>query len=227
MRPEIRAIIYSFFDYETYACDLLKLANNRITVSSSMKYLEIPYYYSKQVESWTIPAEIKYLTNLIELNLSSSNLSGPLHPSLFQLTSLKVLQLNSNRLKGLIPKEIAKLTHLTFLDLSNNFLSGVLPSEIWSLDDAVMLYLNSNNFQGFIPDVPIGKMQSLMRLNLNNNQLLGFFGKGISQMPKLQLLGLDNNVINHVPVLTSTSLYWIHLNGNPLNGISLFSLLLA
>lgn len=216
MRPEIRAIIFSYFDYEKYAADILKISHEGIQISS-MKYLEISTYYSK-VQEWTLPSEIRYLTNLLELNLSSSNLSGKIDTSIFELTSLKVLRLNNNHLIGSIPKEIFKLVNLFYLDLSHNSLSGVLPSELWNLNNAHMIYLQSNNFQGLIPDVPPQRMQSLMRLFVNNNQIIGFFGEGLSQMPSLQLLRFDNNAIRHVPVLRSTSLHWVHLDGNPLDG---------
>ncbi|XP_028794817.1 putative leucine-rich repeat receptor-like protein kinase At2g19210 [Neltuma alba] len=67
---------------------------------------------------------------IIELNLSSSNLSGAISQSFFMLKSLEYLDLSNNSLTGSLPDFFIHLQHLKTLNLSGNRLSGEIPSAL-------------------------------------------------------------------------------------------------
>jgi LPXTG-site transpeptidase (sortase) family protein len=99
--------------------------------------------------SGSIPNSIGNLTNLVELEISSSslknsNLSGPIPSSIGNLTHLTSLTLRYNKLTGSIPASIGNLSSLSGLDVSNNPLSGSLPVELSSSDLNYINYFNTN-----------------------------------------------------------------------------------
>ena len=99
------------------------------------------------------PSSIKGISTLINLALSSNEISGKL-PDLSSLRNLNVLDLSGNELdsdlpimpKGLlmaflsnnsflgeIPPQYSQLNQLQHIDVSFNMLSGTPPSELFSL----------------------------------------------------------------------------------------------
>ncbi|KAL2332316.1 hypothetical protein Fmac_019897 [Flemingia macrophylla] len=64
------------------------------------------------------------------LNLSSSGLSGKIHPSISKLTMLEKLDLSNNNLDDEIPDFLSQLQQLKILNLENNNLSGAIPSAL-------------------------------------------------------------------------------------------------
>ena len=77
--------------------------------------------------------EICNLTDLSEINLSFSNLTGEIPSCIGNLTNLTCLDLGNNQLTGEIPSEIGNLTNLTYLYLYNNQLTGEIPQEVCDL----------------------------------------------------------------------------------------------
>lgn len=65
-----------------------------------------------------IPAEIRHLQNLEELNASNNNMTG-VPAEIGQLKKLRVLNLSNNQLTGL-PYELGNLSSLKVLNLSGN-----------------------------------------------------------------------------------------------------------
>ena len=120
-------VVYSVEDTDT-----LNLFNNQLTGS--------------------IPSEIGYLTNLINLYLNNNQLTGPIPPEIGNLTNLTHLYLQSNSLTGSIPPEIGNLTNLTDLSLSFNSFMGSIPPEIGNLTNLTHLNLGFNSFIGEIPE---------------------------------------------------------------------------
>ncbi|KAG4961511.1 hypothetical protein JHK87_038144 [Glycine soja] len=64
------------------------------------------------------------------LNLSSSELSGMIDPSISYLTMLEKLDLSNNNLNGEVPDFLSRLQHLKIINLDNNNLTGSIPSEL-------------------------------------------------------------------------------------------------
>ncbi|RVW51923.1 putative leucine-rich repeat receptor-like protein kinase [Vitis vinifera] len=70
---------------------------------------------------------------IISLNLSSSNLTGNIHPSFSQLKSLANLDLSYNNLTGTVPEFFADLPLLMVLNLTGNQLTGSVPQTIMEM----------------------------------------------------------------------------------------------
>ena len=64
---------------------------------------------------------------MVEVNLSSQNLSGIISPAFAILSMVERLDLSKNQLKGVILEALTTLTYLKILNVSNNDLSGLLP----------------------------------------------------------------------------------------------------
>ena len=67
---------------------------------------------------------------VLQLRLSSNNLSGEIPAELGSLSNLRVLTLGLNELSGEIPTELGNLSNLTYLHLNDNELSGCVPSSL-------------------------------------------------------------------------------------------------
>ncbi|KAG5628878.1 hypothetical protein H5410_000595 [Solanum commersonii] len=123
-----------------------------------------------------IPESFSHLTLLLDLVMSSSNLSVPILKPLWNLTNIEVLDLHNNHLEGPISPflRFAKLrefslrknnfdgqfeyfpfnrswTQLETLDFSFNFLPGPIPSDVSGLQNLQSLSLSSNQLNGTIP----------------------------------------------------------------------------
>ncbi|XP_057984619.1 nodulation receptor kinase-like, partial [Hevea brasiliensis] len=80
---------------------------------------------------------------IIRLNISSSNLRGPLPANITGLTNLMQLNVSHNDFTGKIP-EFPSSSKLTSVDLSSNDLVGFLPNSLTSLPNLTSLYYGCN-----------------------------------------------------------------------------------
>ncbi|KAI9336298.1 hypothetical protein BDR26DRAFT_864862 [Obelidium mucronatum] len=145
-----------------------------------------------------IPTQISNLVNLTQLDLTDSNLVGPIPADLMKLTRLRFLSLAVNKLSGEIPQEIGNLVHLTHLYLETNEFTGSIPSSIGNLKNLLYLYLHSSNLTGEIPE-SIGNLKQLERLTLRHNKLSGTLPLSLfTNCTRLTLLYLYGNQISGV-----------------------------
>nr|GFA53024.1 hypothetical protein [Tanacetum cinerariifolium] len=119
----------------------------------------------------TIPELLGNLTRLIELDLSSNQLTGSIPKSLGKLSMLKKLDLSNNLLNGTISLSMGRLSRLEFVYLHDNLFSSISPS-LGNLSQLRFLDLSSNLLQGPLPD-SIGKLSKLEFLDVSNNCLSG------------------------------------------------------
>ncbi|XP_065877918.1 probable LRR receptor-like serine/threonine-protein kinase At1g74360 [Euphorbia lathyris] len=112
------------------------------------------------------------LPNVVRLDLSYNNFSGPLPVELSQMPSLKYLILAYNQFNGSIPEEYGNFSTIQALDLSFNKLTGSIPSSFGNLKSLLWLMLAGNMLTGEIPR-ELGNCSSLLWLNLANNNLSG------------------------------------------------------
>ncbi|KAG5515160.1 hypothetical protein RHGRI_036262 [Rhododendron griersonianum] len=119
-----------------------------------------------------LPSQLSSLSSLQLLNLSSTNISGPIPPSFGSLSSLRLLDLSSNSLSGPIPPELGLLgVSLQFLFLNSNRLSGQIPQQLANLSSLQVLCLQDNVLNGSIPS-QLGSLLSLQQFRVGGNPFL-------------------------------------------------------
>ncbi|KAJ4965232.1 hypothetical protein NE237_017081 [Protea cynaroides] len=137
-----------------------------------------------------IPPEIGMLSTLVDLTLTSTNLTGKLPIEISNLTSLKLLNVSNNVLSGELPEEVAGgLPEVEVFDIYNNNFSGSLPLQIVKLKRLKHLHLGGNYFTGEIPAI-YSQLQSLEYLGLNGNSLSGRIPASLSRLSNLKELYL-------------------------------------
>ncbi|KAI3495795.1 hypothetical protein L1887_38141 [Cichorium endivia] len=79
---------------------------------------------------------------IISINLSTSDLTGQIAPSIANLSSLETLDLSNNSLTGQIPEFLEKLSSLKIMDLRGNQLSGYVPESLLERSRSGLLTLS-------------------------------------------------------------------------------------
>nr|VDC75722.1 unnamed protein product [Brassica rapa] len=133
--------------------------------------------------------------NVLDLNLWSSSLNGPLRSSsgLFKLQYLQSLNLSSNNLAGILPDSIGNLKYLKDLRLSECNLFGQLPNSLGNLSDLTHLELDGNGFTGELP-LSIGNLKQLTKvLKLIECNLFGKLPSSLGNLSYLTHLYLGGN----------------------------------
>ncbi|KAL7594089.1 hypothetical protein Lser_V15G32920 [Lactuca serriola] len=82
---------------------------------------------------------------IISINLSTSDLTGQIAPSIANLSSLETLDLSNNSLTGQIPEFLEDLLFLKFMDLKGNQLSGYVPESLLERSRNGLLTLSVDN----------------------------------------------------------------------------------
>ena len=132
------------------------------------------------------------LANLKQLELSRTDLEGPIPPELGGLGNLTELRLYGNDLEGSIPPELGDLANLEALYLSDNDLTGPIPPELGDLANLEQLGLGDNDLTGPIPP-ELGRLANLTTLFLDYNELSGPVPPEFRGLSNLWELGLTHN----------------------------------
>ncbi|KAL8093088.1 receptor-like protein 39 [Apium graveolens] len=192
--------------------------------------------------SGVIPSWIWNLGNrtLMYLNLSQNQLVSIEEP--FAIAKLSVLDLHSNKLTGRIPvppktaayvdysansfsssisPDFAKNLALAyFFSVSNNKLTGSIPDTICEALYLQVLDLSSNRLSGPAPSCLFGQGESLVVLNLGNNNLSGHINGSFLENSGLKTLDLHaNNIEGSIPRSLSnwTNLEVLNMGNNHIN----------
>ncbi|KDP27049.1 hypothetical protein JCGZ_20984 [Jatropha curcas] len=167
-----------------------------------------------------IPVQLTNLTSLLALDLTSSNLQGPI-PYLPQLVGLhlgktnltvdlksmfsvpwpklEILDIRSTQVIGSIPPSIGNTTSLVSFVAYNCFIGGKIPSSMTNLSHIERLLLDFNRLVGELPP-SISNLKSLKVLSLMQNSLQGNIPDSICNIPSLQYLALaSNNLSGSLP----------------------------
>ncbi|KAG0626098.1 hypothetical protein M758_2G102100 [Ceratodon purpureus] len=124
------------------------------------------------------------------------------------VTNTKVvsLSLSSSSIVGTIPAAIGSFSGLQRLDLSfNSRLQGPIPPEIGKLTTLLELNIQSCALAGLIPPA-LGNLKSLTFLALNNNQLTGEIPYLIGGLQNLHWFDVaSNNLTGRLPVSSMNS----------------------
>ncbi|KAK9291680.1 hypothetical protein L1049_019629 [Liquidambar formosana] len=140
-------------------------------------------------------------TSLSVLDMSSNVFNSSLPHWLFNITSLTKLDLNSNSFHGAIPSEIVNLKFLEDLDLYYNIhMGGQIPRLLGNLCKLKVLDLSVNNFSGEINELVDSfsscPNNSLVSLNLAQNQVEGNLHDSLGSLSSLQELDISYNQMN-------------------------------
>ncbi|KAF7096849.1 hypothetical protein CFC21_098740 [Triticum aestivum] len=132
---------------------------------------------------------------VIELDLKSEGISGPISPCVANLTSLARLQLSNNSFNGGIPSELGLLSRLRDLNLSMNTLEGNIPPSLGSSHSLTYVDLGVNALTGVIPE-SLANSPSLLDISLQKNNLVGSIPVVTATSPPIQYLDLSYNHIS-------------------------------
>lgn len=128
------------------------------------------------------------LNNVIDLNLSFSNLTGTIPNQINNLTFLQNFYLTSNQLSGTI--NISGLTKLEFIFLNGNQFTGPILPQLYHLTQLQAIYANYNQFSGTINSL-INNLSQLRNIYLRSNQFSGVLPD--FNITQLQELVISNN----------------------------------
>ncbi|XP_062028721.1 receptor-like protein EIX1 [Rosa rugosa] len=199
------------------------------TISSSI-FIWLSYYtkslafldLSDSQLSGPIPNVFRNVSSLAFLDLSFNELSGQIPDAFGNMSFLAHLALSYNQLEGEIPKSISQLCapqSLETLDLSYNDLDGPLPN-VTNLSSLKQLSLHENHLSGILSE-SIGKLSSLKELNLAENQLSGIIPESIGKLLSMHFFGLSGNRFSgRIPesIEQLSSLLFLDLSRNQLSG---------
>jgi Leucine-rich repeat (LRR) protein len=153
--------------------------------------------------------------NINEINLSNFNLTGFIHPNLFNINTLSKLKLDTNYIASSIPSTIGNLKNLIFLDFYKNEITGTIPIQLCNLVLLEAIHLDFNHFIGSIPHefsqlnklnfinlrnnnftnkiFDMSNFKDLTYFELSNNQLTGSIPESIGNSSQLSLFFVTNN----------------------------------
>lgn len=140
-----------------------------------------------------IPAGIGELTQLINFEISSNYITGPIPTEITKLVKLWQLELYNNNLTGKLPVGLRNLTNLQFFDASTNYLEGDL-SEVKFLTQLKSLQLFENNFTGDFPP-EIGEFKQLVNLSLYRNFLTGSLPQQLGSWSDFNYIDVSENFL--------------------------------
>nr|XP_023920489.1 receptor-like protein EIX2 [Quercus suber] len=199
----------------------------------SPSLLELPYltYLDLSENDFNhshIPEFIGSLSNLEHLDLSSSNLSGPIPHQLGNLSRLQYLDLSWSNLSGPIPHQLGNLSRLQYLHLGWNNLTNSENLE-WlsymsSIEDLVLSFTNlsgANDWLEVVSSLPNLKTLDMSACNLSLMSFSPFSQFNHSKsFTSLESLQLSDNEINDIPKFFGDicTLRELGLSGNNLNG---------
>mmetsp|Transcript_18145 Transcript_18145/g.30063 ORF Transcript_18145/g.30063 Transcript_18145/m.30063 type:complete len:763 (-) Transcript_18145:75-2363(-) len=165
---------------------------------SQMQILEELDLSSNQIGG-TLPTELLNLPNLRVLDLGSNLIGGVLKDFSFNgPSSLKYFGVHGNLIGGTIPTTIDYLNNLTHLDLSENAFTKFIPEELGRLTNLEYFFIADNDklTPQIIPPF-IGTLTNLRDLSLKGtNRVASIAPDLFSKLNKLILLELDNNELS-------------------------------
>ncbi|GMQ06668.1 hypothetical protein CsSME_00051160 [Camellia sinensis var. sinensis] len=147
--------------------------------------------------SGSIPSEIRHLSKLVSLDLSSYGDQLRLEPHNFRmmlknLTQLQELVLSGVNISSVVPMSLPNMSSLTYLDFTFTGLRGKLPDSIFHLPNLQILSLGANyDLTGNLPKVNWSSSSSLQQLYLWSTSFSGELPDSIGYLRSLTSLDLS------------------------------------
>ena len=159
--------------------------------------------------------------SLATLSLAGNGLSGAFPGFLFNVTALEEVLLAYNPFApSPLPEDVSRPTRLRLLWLAGCGLVGEIPPSIGRLGSLVNLDLSTNNLTGEIPS-SIRRMENAMQIELYSNRLTGSVPEGLGALKKLRFFDASmNRLSGEIPadVFLAPRLESLHLYQNQLSG---------
>ncbi|KAL3698278.1 hypothetical protein R1sor_012354 [Riccia sorocarpa] len=152
----------------------------------------------------------------LQLSLSIPPLVSSDVSALSELTKLQNLYLTNMMLSGALP-DVGKMETLTNLDLSGNRFNGSLPQRFPS--SLLQIKLSNNSLSGDVHDTNLFTLQSLVTLNLSENNLTGTF-PDMSGLQRLTEFDISQNGFEGLlpSGITNLSLVYCNMSVNRFSG---------
>ncbi|PRQ20837.1 putative protein kinase RLK-Pelle-LRR-XI-1 family [Rosa chinensis] len=138
--------------------------------------------------------ELRFLTNLVSLQLYDNNFSGEVPEEFGELNKLVNLSLYGNKLTGPLPQKLGSWSEMGFIDVSENFLTGTIPPDMCNKGTMKQLLMLQNKLTGEIP-ANYAKCTTLTRFRVNNNSLSGVVPAGLWGLPNVAIIDITSNQI--------------------------------
>lgn len=152
------------FEYDNYNERNIKDIFNVLSNLQQLKSLTIPKMEPE------LPSEIGKLSNLVELEISKSNINQ-LPTEFSNLTNLETLKIEGSVLNE-FPNvfNMASIKKLTIVGniIGDVFKGTTIPKELANMKNLEELYLNGNNFYGYVP-IELLELENLKIITLNGN----------------------------------------------------------
>uniref|UniRef100_A0A6N2LW07 Leucine-rich repeat-containing N-terminal plant-type domain-containing protein n=1 Tax=Salix viminalis TaxID=40686 RepID=A0A6N2LW07_SALVM len=202
------------------------------TSGNSLRYLN---FNGNQLKGVIPPSVINWVS-LEFLDLGNNMIDDTFPSVLEMLPKLEVIILRSNKLHGSLKSPTANdsFSKLKIFYLSNNCLSGPLQTEYFNNFKAMMSvdYMSARNLSiSYVYSVTItwegkiseslGKLESLIQLNLSHNSLIGYIPPSLGNLTNLESLDLSSNMLaGRIPqqLVDLTFLEVLNLSYNQLEG---------
>ncbi|MBA0828034.1 hypothetical protein Goarm_012759 [Gossypium armourianum] len=137
-------------------------------------------------------SEVRYLTNLISLQLFENKFSGEVPPELGEFKKLVNLSLYTNLLTGPLPQKLGSWAEFNYIDVSENFLTGPIPPDMCKKGTMRAVLMLQNKFSGEIP-ATYASCTTLKRFRVSNNSLTGIVPARIWGLPEVDIIDVAYN----------------------------------
>ena len=100
----------------------------------------------------SLPVSLGNMRALTHIHLGTNDFDpGPIPPTLFTISNLRELSLPNTQLTGAIPEWMSMLSQLEYLDLSENTLISTIPDTMWGMPALKTLLLQRNLLESTLP----------------------------------------------------------------------------
>ncbi|GAA0155866.1 transmembrane signal receptor [Lithospermum erythrorhizon] len=137
-------------------------------------------------------SEIRFLNNLVSLQLLENEFTGEIPQELGDFKKLVDFSLYQNKLTGPLPQRLGSWAEFDFIDVSENFLTGPIPPDMCRKGTMTKLLMLQNNFTGTIPE-SYANCKTLIRFRVSKNQLSGVVPSGIWGLPNVDIIDIESN----------------------------------
>ncbi|RXI01426.1 hypothetical protein DVH24_014775 [Malus domestica] len=163
-----------------------------------------------------IPNELGHIPGLERFVVELNNLSGMVPSSIYNISSIEIFSVVSNQLHGELPPNLGTmLPNLVQFYCGANKFEGNIPISLSNASRLQVLELPQNDLSGTVPGESLGSLQSLVLLNIADNQL------GNRKVGDLNFLSLLANCTRAIPgsiANFSTQLNYLTLGENFIHG---------